>query len=222
MNSKETFEQELNKILENAKCTHLTFLTNFSPELPFVSLTVIDKQKKSLDDPFIMPILWKRVRRMNVEHSYRLPLYSTNMCRIVRIRHNIYAKVMMRFFESYLSKTLEKDSIFEYDHKRITIDENGWFLVHVGQEMGYVNWNFIDNKNEYKTANNSLNVFRSDIFKIQNYHYRMNRLISFKKTIKEHLTRWKQELWKPPNGHFAKKYAIENSNECFYKVNIVS
>lgn len=43
------------------------------------------------------------------------------------------------------------------------------------------------------------------ILETQAYHYRLNRLEKCRKIIKTQLERWKQELWRPPNGFFAKQ-----------------
>ena len=220
----DNFEQVLNNILKNASCTHLMFFTESRPE-GLVKLKFKVKQTgKNFTDPYILDILWRRIREIHRKMKFSIflyfPLYEINP-------QYIHYQIIYRYFEMYLKDknnwNFEESKTFEYDNKILTVLKNNGKIFCLFNNSFRVNYsfrhfnyygnvicNFIDSENEYETEGNVVNFYRSDIFKVQNHHYRINRLLPFKKTIKEQLARWQQELWKPPNGHFAKKYACEN------------
>ena len=215
------FEEEVDAILKNASCTHLMCLTTFRFE-PYGSLELEFKIKETNElfaDAFILNILLRRIQKIN-NTGYNYTLYVNYN----RRGYSVYLEILFRYFEIYLkninSWDFDEKNTFKFDNKILTVWKYKGKISNIFTSVRDVNdnilvynvkWEFIDNMEDYKIARDVVNIYFSEIFKFQNHHYRMNRLIPFRKKIKEQLARWQQELWKPPNGHFAKKYAIENA-----------
>lgn len=189
------FEEKCNKIDENDICIIKSHL---------IYIAVIKKIRKILPKIEIQGISnfkdgWKSEKRILRDKIINRYLFDYN-----------------HFETNEFFKGLERDGRFVY-YKRM-YPEYGYG---VNFKVGKRQKNIVKGPALFKTLDSwtdiytlELSIKRETLLDIQKYHYRMNRLEPFRKLFRQKLENWRNELWKPPNGVFAKRAVTFSSNSC--------